>query len=110
MILLFAMEPQNSDQMLREIYRLSRENNELLHRARRSAFFWSFIKFLIYAVFLLAPIWFYITYLNGTVQELLQTAQKVEGANSQAQSQLQSFESGFQSLEARFGGSTTTTQ
>ena len=47
--------PQNNDQLLRETYRLTRENNELLHRARRSAFFWGFIKFLIYAALLLAP-------------------------------------------------------
>ncbi len=102
--------PGNNDQLLREIYRLTRENNELMHRARRSAFFWGFVKFLIYAALLLAPIWFYVTYLNGTVQELLQAANKVEGANTQAQSQLQTFENGFQQLEARFSGSTTTTQ
>lgn len=108
--------PGNNDQLLREIYRLSRENNEMMHHARRSAFFWGFIKFAIYAALLLAPIWFYVTYLNGTVQELLQTAQKVEGANTQAQSQLQSFENGLQQIESRFSppaqtsGSTTTTQ
>ena len=104
------MEPTSNDQLLHEIYRLTRENNELMHRARRTAFFWGFVKFIIYAAFLLAPIWFYVTYLNGTVQELLQTANKVEGANTQAQNQLQSFENGFQQLEARFGGSTTTAQ
>jgi hypothetical protein len=104
------MEPSNNDQLLKEIYRLTHENNQLLHRARRSAFFWGFVKFLMYALLLLAPIWFYVTYLNGTVQQLLQAANKVEGANTQAQTQLQSFESGFQQLESRFGGSTTTTQ
>jgi hypothetical protein len=104
------MEPTNNDQMLHEILKLSRANNELLHHMRRRAFFWGFIKFVIYAALLLAPIWFYVTYLNGTVQELLQAADKVEGANTQAQNQLQTFENGFQQLEARFGGSTTTAQ
>jgi len=103
------MEPTNNDQLLHEIYRLTRENNELMHRARRSAFFWGFVKFLIYAALLAAPIWFYITYVNGTVQTMLQDMNRIEGVNTQAQSQLQTFENGFQQLEARFGGSSATT-
>jgi hypothetical protein len=104
------MEPANNDQMLREIYRLTRENNEMMHRARRSSFFWGLIKFVIYALLLLAPIWFYLTYLNGTVQELIQTANKIEGVNTQAQNQFQGFETAWQQFESRFSGSTTTTQ
>jgi hypothetical protein len=104
------MEPANNDQLLKEIYRLTHENNQMMHRARRSAFFWGFVKFLIYAALLLAPIWFYLTYLNGTVQELLQTANKIEGVNTQAQNQFQGFETAWQQFESRFGGSTTTTQ
>jgi hypothetical protein len=110
MILLFAMEPTNNDQMLREIYRLTRENNELMHRARRSAFFWGFVKFILYALFLLAPIWFYVTYLNGTVQQILQDYNKLEGVSTQTQNQFQGLETAWQQLESRFGGSTTTTQ
>lgn len=104
------MTPQNNDQLLREIYRLTRENNELMHRARRSAFFWGFVKFILYAAILLAPIWFYVTYLNGTVQQMMQDLNKVEGTNAQAQSQFQGFENDFQQLESRFGVSTTTSQ
>src|SRR5580693_4400953 len=105
-----VMEPTNNDQLLREIYRLTRENNELMHRARRSAFFWGFVKFILYAALLAAPIWFYVTYLNGTVQQLLQDVNKIEGVNTQAQNQFQGFETSFQQLESRFGASTTTTQ
>ena len=101
------MDP-NNDQMLRETYRLTRENNDMLHRMRRSAYLWGFIKFLIYAALLLAPIWFYLTYLNGTVQTLLQDFNKIEGVNTQAQNQLQGFESAWQQFEARFSGATTT--
>lgn len=103
------MEPANNDQLLREIYRLSRENNEMMHRARRSAFFWGLVKFVVYAALLTAPIWFYITYLNGTVQQLLQDYEKIEGTNVKAQNQFQSFESGLQQLESRFGYTPTTT-
>jgi hypothetical protein len=104
------MEPANNDQLLREIYRLTRENNELMHRARRSAFFWGFVKFLIYAAFLLAPIWFYVTYLNGTVQQMLQAVDKIEGVNTQAQNQFQGLQVAWQQFEARFGTSTTTSK
>ena len=55
------MEEPSNDHLLREIYRLTRENNEMMHRQRRSAFFWGFIKFVVYAALLAAPIWFYPT-------------------------------------------------
>lgn len=102
--------PQNSDQLLREIYRLTRENNELMHRARRSAFFWGFLKFVIYAALIIAPIWFYMTYLNGAVNQMLQTMNKIEGVNTQSQSQLQGFESAWQQFQSRFGGATSTSK
>lgn len=105
------MEPQNNDQLLREIYRLTQENNQLMHRARRSAFFWGFVKFVIYAALLLAPIWFYMTYLNGAVQQMLKTMQQIEASNPQAASQFQGIQSALaqlQQFESRFGGSTTT--
>ena len=102
--------PQSNDQLLREIYRLTRENNDLMHRARRSAFFWGFVKFVVYAALLTAPIWFYITYLNGTVQQLLQDYNKIEGVNTQAQNQFQGIQASIQQFEARFGYTPTTTQ
>jgi hypothetical protein len=101
------IEPTN-DNLLHETYRLTRENNEMLHRMRRSALLWGFIKFLLYAAFLLAPIWFYVTYLNGTVENLIQTVNKIEGVNTQAQNQLQGFEVAWQQLQARMGASTST--
>ena len=105
------MEPPNSnDQMLHEIYRLSRANNELLHHMRRSAFFWGFIKFVIYGVLILAPIWFYVTYLNGTVNTMLNDLNKMEGVSTQAQNQFQGFENAWEQFESRFTGATTTQQ
>ena len=102
------MEPTNNDQLLREIHRLTRENNEMMHHMRRSAFFWGFVKFIIYAALLTAPVWFYLTYLNGAVQQMIATVNKIEGTSSQAQNQFQGFENALQQVEARFGGATTT--
>ncbi|HTR18884.1 MAG TPA: hypothetical protein VMH91_02795 [Candidatus Paceibacterota bacterium] len=107
------MEPTNNDQTLQEILRLTRENNQMMHHMRRSAFLWGFVRFIIYAALLSAPIWFYFTYLNTAVQQMLATINKIEGTNSQAQNQFQGFENAIQQFESRFGGSTptsTTTQ
>ncbi|MDR3571853.1 MAG: hypothetical protein P4L81_06730 [Candidatus Pacebacteria bacterium] len=105
------MEPQTNEQLLREIYRLTKENNEMAHRARRSAFFWGFVKFIIYAALLIAPIWFYMTYLNGAVEEMLKTMQQFEAVNPQAQGQFQGIQNALnqlQQLEARFGAASST--
>lgn len=103
--------PQNNDQLLKEIYRLTRENNEMMHRSRRSSFFWGFVKLLIYLVFLGAVFWFYSTFMAPLLNEALQTMNKIQGANSQAQTQFQGLQSALnqiQQLESRFGISTTT--
>ena len=99
----------SSDQLLRETYRLARENNEMLHRMRRTAFVWGILRIIIYAALLIAPIWFYVTYLNGTVQNLISTYAKVEGVNVQAQSQLQTLENSWQEFQSKFGTSTSAT-
>ena len=101
------MDP-NGDSLLRETNRLARENNELLHRMRRGAFIGGLVKFILYAIILLAPIWFYMTYLNGTVQNLLQDLNKFEGVNGQAQGQFQNLEVAWQNFESKFTGATTT--
>jgi hypothetical protein len=101
------MEPTNNDQLLHEIHRLTRENNEMMHRMRRSAFLWGFIKFIIYAALLTAPIWFYLTYLNGAVEQMLQAMSKIEGANAQVQNQFTGLQGIIQKLEAPFSASST---
>jgi hypothetical protein len=102
------MEP-TPDNLLRETYRLAKENNEMLHRMRRSAFVGGIVKFILYALLLLVPIWFYMTYLNGTVQVLIQDLNRVEGVNTQAQNQFQGFEQAWQQFESHFGVSSATT-
>src|SRR5665213_233932 len=105
----YMEEPTGNDHLFREVYRLTRENNVMMHRMLRSAFFWGFVKFILYAALLAAPIWFYLTYLNGAVEQMLSAVNKVEGVNTQAQNQFQGFESAFQQLESRFVGTTTST-
>lgn len=77
--------------MLQEIYRLSQENNRLLHKMRRQALWGRIFTLIFYAAILLAPIWFYWTYLNGTVQQLLAMYDRAQGTGQQAESQYQAF-------------------
>ena len=54
---------------LQEIYRLTKENNQMLHAMRRNAFLGGLFKFIFYAVvFIALPAWVYITYLAPVMQ------------------------------------------
>ena len=54
------LNPEQGQQ--REIYRLVRENNKMLHSMRRNAFWGGVIKFLLYAILLVAlPWWLFFT-------------------------------------------------
>ncbi|HWP61161.1 MAG TPA: hypothetical protein VN495_01005 [Candidatus Paceibacterota bacterium] len=92
----------NHDEMLKETYRLARENNVMLHKIRRTAFWGRMLTLAFYAALLLAPIWFYLTYLNGTVQHLLNAYDKMQGTGTQAETQFQQFEDSFKQLQQKF--------
>lgn len=81
--------------MLKETYRLTLENNQMLRSMRRNAFVGSVIKFAIYAALLLVPIWLYLTYVAPMMQDLLNTAQQVQGASADAQARFGDFSSVF---------------
>jgi len=81
----------------------------MLRTMRRNAFWGGILKFIIYAALLLAPIWFYMTYLNSTVQSLVQTMDRVQGTSQQAQSQFNGIEASWQAFEAKFGFGTSST-
>jgi len=82
----------------------------MLHAMRRSAFWGGLLKFILYALLLAAPVWFYLTYLNGAVQNLLQAVNKVEGTSNAAQSQFSGLQASWQQFEARFGFGSSTPQ
>ena len=77
---------------LDEIYKLTRDNNKMLHSMRRNAFLGGILKLLIYAAFIVIPLWFYYTYLGPQVQKILAAADAVQGTGAQAQVQLSQFQ------------------
>jgi len=93
------MDPSTQD-AIRETLRLTRENNQMLHTMRRNAFIGGLFKFIIYAVLFAAPIWFYMTYISGTVDNLLTAVDKLNGTASAAQTKFTGFEDAVKDLES----------
>jgi len=90
----------NPDTM-QETYRLVRENNQMLHAMRRNAFMWGLIKFFLYLIIFTVPIWFYITYVSGTLDSLINTMNKAQGTAVQTQSKFEGFENAVKNLRSK---------
>ena len=89
--------------MLQEMYRLTKENNKMLHKMRRNAFWGGLIKFLLYAVLFLAlPLWLYATYLAPVLESTMRTMNQIQGTGAKAQAQFGSFQEMLQQLQQKF--------
>ena len=83
-----------------EIYRLVKENNRMLHKMRRNAFIGGIIKFLLYAVLLVAlPRWLYSTYLAPIVESMTETMQQIQGAGAQTQTQFEKLQEALKQFD-----------
>ena len=96
--------------MLRETYRLSKENNQMLHAMRRNAFWGGIIKFIIYAAFVIVPLWFYMQYLAPVMNEALSAMQQMQGTGAKAQAQLSDFQNMIKELQSKIPGFGQSTQ
>ena len=80
------MDPDK--QKLDEIYRLTLENNKMLHKAHRHALWGGIIKFAIYFFLLvIAPLLFYQAYLAPIIEQMTDTYQQVQGTSAKVQTQ-----------------------
>ncbi|PIR82484.1 hypothetical protein COU20_02155 [Candidatus Kaiserbacteria bacterium CG10_big_fil_rev_8_21_14_0_10_59_10] len=78
----------DEDRMLEETYRLSKENNRMLHAMRRSAFIGGVVKLMVWIVLLVVlPLWLYSTYLAPVLEQMRETMDQVQGANASVQAQ-----------------------
>ena len=96
------MDP-NRD-MLNAIYKMTKENNEVLHSMRRSAFIGGILRFIIYGALIIAPIWFYMAYLNEGVQKMLSAFNQMQTTGAGAQVQFNAFQQTLKDLEAKIPG------
>jgi len=91
------------EQMQQEMYRLTKENNKMLHKMRRNALWGGIIKFLLYAVLFLAlPLWLYATYLAPVLESTMRTMNQIQGTGAKAQAQFGSFQEMLQQLQQKF--------
>ena len=91
---------ENHESQLDEIYRLTRENNRMLHAMRRNAFLGTLFKLLVYGGIALLSFWAYLQYINPMLEQLLKTMQQMQGTGTQAQVQLQGLQDALKSVQS----------
>ena len=95
------MDPDDQ-RLLHDTYRLTVENHRMLRSMRRQAFWGRIITWIVYAALLVAPVWFYMTYLSSTVDRVLQAYGVMQKNEQDAGAQYQNFKEAFQQFQARF--------
>lgn len=98
------MSVEYDQDKLDEIHRLVRENNRMLHSMRRSAWLGGILKFVMYAAFLLIPLYFYMEYIAPMLETTLNTLNQVQGASQNAQSQFSQYSEYLKQLQSLYGG------
>ena len=98
------MPPSDHDQMLRETYRLSKENNKMLHKMRRHALWGGIVKFVLYAALLLIPAYIYLQYLAPIMQQMLHTMNEIQGTGAKAQAQFTDWQQALEQLKGKIPG------
>ena len=93
---------------LEEILRLARENNRMLHAARRNAWLGGIIKFILWAAFIIIPLWLYMQYVAPLMQGMLDTYQQLPGSSASVQAQFFGLQEALQKIQSMYGGGTKT--
>lgn len=85
----YVMTPEQ-EALLKETYELARDNNKMLHAAKRNAFIAGTFRVVMYAAFIVLPMYFFYTtivpMLNDTAAKVNSVSAKVQGAQTQVQS------------------------
>ena len=91
----------NHDQTQEEVYRLVKENNKMLHGMRRRAFFGGIFKLVFWIALIVAPIWFYQTYLSPVVGSMLKSMNQLGYAGTNAQLQFKELQNILQKFQSQ---------
>ena len=87
---------------LDEILRLTKENNRMLHKMRRNVFLGGLFKLLLWAAFIIVPLWLYMQYLAPVMQSMLDPVNHIQGTGASAQAQFGDLNESLQKLRAQF--------
>jgi len=96
------MGADHESDKLEEIFRLTKENNRMLHAMRRNAFLGGLFKFVMWAAFIIIPLWLYMQYLAPVMQNMMDTVDKIQGTSASAQAQFGGMNESLQKLRAQF--------
>ena len=105
------MDP-NRD-MLNDIFKMTKENNQMLHSMRRSALISKILKLIVILAFTGVSWWFYLTFVAPVVMTMLNTMNQIQGTGAQAQVQISQFQDmlkGWQDKLPAFMHSATSTK
>ncbi|PIR86508.1 hypothetical protein COU13_00520 [Candidatus Kaiserbacteria bacterium CG10_big_fil_rev_8_21_14_0_10_43_70] len=69
---------EEHEELIERTYRITRENNQMLHSMRRSAFLGGIIKLIVWIALLGFPIWLYIQYVNPVLTNLVSAVGEVQ--------------------------------
>jgi hypothetical protein len=90
---------------IEQILKLTKENNRMLHAMRRDAWIGGVFKLLMWAGFIILPLWLYMQYLApivGTMTQTLNQLQQMQGAGTQVQAQFSDLNATLQKLKDQF--------
>ncbi len=96
----------DQEDTLREILRLTKENNKMLHAARRNAWLGGIFKVVMWIGFIIIPLWLYMQYVAPVMQSMLESYQQLQGTSAQAQAQLGQMTEYLNKFQGLFGGGT----
>jgi hypothetical protein len=102
------MPPQHD--MMKEILRLTQENNKMLHKMRRGAMLKTLFQLVVYALLLIIPAYFYLQYMQPIVEQMMQTVQQIQGTGAQAQAQFSGLQDMWDLVKDKFSVPTSTQQ
>jgi len=93
---------EDESDKLEALLRLTKENNRMLHAMRRNAFLGGLFKFVLWAAFIIIPLWLYMQYLAPVMQNMMDTVNKIQGTSASAQAQFGGMNESLQKLRAQF--------
>lgn len=74
----------------------------MLHSMRRNAFLGGILKFVVWAVLVILPLWLYMQYLAPVMQSMTETMNKIEGTGASAQTKFGDLNAALQKLQQQF--------
>ncbi len=99
--------PPNND-MMKEILRLTQENNAMLHKMRRGAFMKTVLQIIFYVLLIVIPAYFYLQYMAPMVNQMMTTVQQIQGTGAKAEMQFGSIQDAIKSFAEKFKVPTST--